>query len=133
MTQQGANVLKILLSGLVVVVVGSAGEFSAGAQPLPVKPTFSVPAASGLTLPSETPRPSLLSRVFEAPRTNSVFQNVAFPVPQELGRPVQEKPRVVCGTLVIPVDPKFDDKMRQVVPRGGVQFPIGKMGPLDCK
>jgi hypothetical protein len=36
-TQQGVNMIKILLSGVVIVVVGSAGELSAGAQPLDCK------------------------------------------------------------------------------------------------
>jgi hypothetical protein len=43
------------------------------------------------------------------------------------------KPTVVCGTTLVPADPKVDPKIRKAVPDAGVTFTLRAVPPAICK
>jgi hypothetical protein len=59
-------------------------------------------------------------------------QNNSVPVPIA-GREAPQKPVVVCGTMILPADPRIDPKMRIAPPSDGADHKLHTITPPICK
>jgi hypothetical protein len=110
-----------------VVLVGIlAVAASQGTSPKPESPP-PVPE-SELVPPGKSP----YSRIFPAPPQDPRSRNQAVPLPQSANPDTQ--PRVVCGTVVVPVKPDADSRMIVRPPKDGPQpdYKIRKIAPRIC-
>jgi hypothetical protein len=63
-----------------------------------------------------------------------------FPLPEAQARALFEqaaknavKPKIVCGTMVIPADPKIDPQIVKPVPDSGVTLTLRQVTPSTCR
>lgn len=61
-----------------------------------------------------------------------VAQKIRIPV-RVISRATPQKPFVVCGTLIVPADPKVDPKMRVGPPDDGMDYKLRIVKPPICK
>ena len=91
-----------------------------------------VTLAQPLAIPATTPRqtvPSTPDRARSAPFERLVKPTTPVPSPQVAV--VGPRPRVVCGTVVVPVDPAVDPRILRPVPTG-VTFAVRTIATAVC-
>jgi hypothetical protein len=109
------------------VVVGSGVAATARAQtPSPLQSVRTAPGRATLVhLGSANPGP--FQRLFVLPGDQALHTTPA----QQLV--LLDKPRVVCGMTVMPVEPRIDPKMRIEQKSEPVRFTIRTVPPSMCK
>jgi hypothetical protein len=55
------------------------------------------------------------------------------PAPQAVPRAAPQKPKVVCGMVIVPADPTVDPRIRAQLPDTGVDYRIRTVRPSICK
>lgn len=118
----------LLLAPLVVLSVTSAAEGQVGLSPASRATPRAGTAAAG-SPPAKNPFSKLFVTARQTPTTP--LDLVALPGGVETAEP-RPQGRIVCGTTVVPVDPKFDAAMPRMVPESGWKFAIRLVPPRLC-
>jgi hypothetical protein len=107
------------------------GTLAVGAQTTswPVRQPEAADSANVLVSQGRNP----YEQIFRRPQREAIPQPVPVPLNPNLNRDMQ--PRVVCGTIVVPVKPDSDAKMIVTRKNNGVPQPeyrIRKIAPTIC-
>jgi hypothetical protein len=96
---------------------------------VPVAAEIGEPAAQAAVAPAQNWKPSVnLFGQKPTPKPPSIDWN-RRPSPDQ---DPAANPTVVCGMVLVPVDPKIDPKMRVKIPDRGVAFTMRTVQPTVC-
>lgn len=97
----------------------------------PAVPRLNVPIASGMTEPPEPSAP--FQKLFTAAaREARAQERVRAALEQQRLAAERSAPRVVCGMVVFPTDPRVDEKMIRRPPESSTTMHIKKIPPAAC-
>ena len=112
---------------VMAIVVGGGVAGTVRAQtPSPLQSAVTAPRHATLVQLGSAQRSGPFAHLFVLPGDQALHATPAQPV-------LLDKPRVVCGMTIIPVDPKIDPKMRVEQKNGNVWFTLRTVPPPMCK